>query len=223
MPFYGMGNTGSTYHVDWSGSNTNVKAVGNDYTVINGTEGTYTDYIYKAESGTTFSSSEFYDAPKPALTGIYVDANSQTTIAPLATGPNAATQSQPAATTTGCTSTSVYTMLGLAGTITPSGTGKITFYIAGNAFNSTSADGESLQIRYGTGTAPINNAAVTGTAVGSAQAMGTGTTTLPNTFSLQATVSGLNAATAYWFDLGCKAITGGGGETSNVSMTALEQ
>jgi hypothetical protein len=159
----------------------------------------------------------------PAADAAWYAAQPNGQVAPNEVVPNGSSQSQPAATTTGCTSTTTYTMLGLAGSVTPNSTGKIAFQVSGNAFNSTAADGESLQIRYGTGTAPTNGAASAGTSIGAAQSMGTGTSTLPNTFTLQATVSGLNVGTAYWFDLGCKAITGGGGETSNVSMTALEQ
>src|SRR5229473_2663960 len=85
----------------------------------------------------------------------------------------------------------------------------------------TTSDGASLQIRYGTGTAPANGAALTGTAVGNNIADNNPVTNkIP--FSVQAIVSGLTVGTAYWVDVGLAAITGGTASIATVSVSALE-
>src|SRR5439155_1649764 len=57
-------------------------------------------------------------------------------------------------------------MMGLAGAITPQVTGNIRIAVCGSIANNTIADGGKLQIRVGTGTAPNNGDALTGTAYG---------------------------------------------------------
>jgi hypothetical protein len=60
----------------------------------------------------------------------------------------------------------------------------------------------TMDMRFGTGSGPAANAAVTGTQAGSAivvgQANGAG---ISSSFSLSAIISGLTAGTTYWFDL----------------------
>ena len=116
-------------------------------------------------------------------------------------------------------------MMGLAGTITPVSTGKILIVISGDIANDTIADGAAVQIRYGTGTAPANADALTGTAVGglvSSTNPDIALATLNVPFSLNAIVTGLTPGTAYWIDTGLKAITGGTATISNVSISVIE-
>ena len=131
-----------------------------------------------------------------------------------------ATPSNPAGTTD-----TTGKMMGLAGTITPVSTGKILIIISGDIANDTIADGAAVQIRYGTGTAPANADALTGTAVGGLVSstnpnIALATLTIP--FSLNAVVTGLTLGTAYWIDTGLKAITGGTATISNVSISVIE-
>ena len=81
-------------------------------------------------------------------------------------GQNATAQSTPA-DPTGTTDTTGK-MMGLAGAITPTYTGRLLIIVSGNLTNTTAAagDGAKAQIRYGTGSAPSNGDALTGTAVG---------------------------------------------------------
>src|SRR5216684_3716471 len=58
-------------------------------------------------------------------------------------------------------------MMGLATTITPVKSGKLLILVSGDCTDSVISDGCSMQIRFGTGTAPTNGAALTGTAAGS--------------------------------------------------------
>ena len=114
-------------------------------------------------------------------------------------------------------------MMGLAGAITPSSSGKVLITITGTIANATAiADGAKVQIRYGTGSAPANAAALTGTAVGSLQQYIAATTAETAPFSVTAVVTGLTLSTAYWLDVGLAAITGGTAAITGVSITATE-
>jgi hypothetical protein len=116
-------------------------------------------------------------------------------------------------------------MMGLAGSITPSATGKVLIQITGSlrSYNigSTGAD---VQIRYGTGSAPANAAALTGTAVGSKEKSRPSSTSNEQTvpFSCVARVTGLTLSTAYWLDVSVATVGGGNATVQNVSITVSE-
>lgn len=114
-------------------------------------------------------------------------------------------------------------MMGLAAAITPTCTGKVVFTVTGTILNATAiADGGKVQIRYGTGSAPANGDALTGTAVGSLSQYVAATTAEKAPFSLTARVTGLTLTTALWIDVGLAAITGGTAAITDVSVTAVE-
>lgn len=128
---------------------------------------------------------------------------------------------------TGTTSINpTYVMCGLAGSITPKGSGNVWVVIEGMMLNNTAnaSDGMSAQIQIGTGTAPINGAASTGTVYG------VGTAFLPQAaaankfvpFTLTAIATGLTIGTTYWIDLGQSAVVGGTGSVINIVITAIE-
>ena len=136
-------------------------------------------------------------------------------------GPHAsnATQTNVAAPTGTASTTGV--MMGLAGAITPAHSGNVLLIVSGTLTNGTTSDGASLQIRYGTGAAPTNGAALTGTTVGNNIADNNPVTSkIP--FSVQAVVTGLTVGTAYWVDVGLAAVTGGTASIATVSVSALE-
>jgi hypothetical protein len=123
----------------------------------------------------------------------------------------------------GTTSTSSYKMMGLAGTITPVVTGRMLIIISGSVTNSSNADGAMVQIRYGTGAAPINGAAATGNVAGSVEELinpSSATVTVP--FSCTAIITGGILNNAYWLDLGVAALTGGTATVSSVTIYAVE-
>lgn len=131
------------------------------------------------------------------------------------------TPSDPSTTTSG---TGV--MMGLAGAITPKKSGKIQIIISGDDDNNTLGSGVQAQIRYGTGTAPANGDALTGTAVGGlvknvnpALALLTPGT---SPFSLNAIVSGLTLGTAYWVDISLARITSGTARARDISVSITE-
>lgn len=135
-----------------------------------------------------------------------------------ATTAGAVTQAQPANPTG--TNSLTGLMMGLAGSITPTLTGRLMITISGDISNNTGSDGGKVQIRYGTGSAPANADALTGNAIGTLIRAIAGTVTVP--FSVQAVVTGLSVGTAYWLDLGLAAITGGTASIFDVSVTAIE-
>lgn len=111
-------------------------------------------------------------------------------------------------------------MMGLAGSITPRGTGVILFLASGSAFNTVSTDGVAAQLRYGTGTAPTNGAALTGTAAGAKPTLTTGGA--GNGFALNAIITGLTRGTTYWLDIAANATVGGTAQLSLLSLSATE-
>lgn len=119
--------------------------------------------------------------------------------------------------------TATQKMNGCAGAITPVVTGRIVIIVNGTVLNASAiADGTSLQISYGTGTAPANAAALAGTQVGGIQKYVASTTAGKTPFCLAARVTGLTLGTAYWIDLAIADITGGTAAVTDVTITAFE-
>src|SRR5439155_2819066 len=113
-------------------------------------------------------------------------------------------------------------MMGLAGSITPNRTGNVLIIISGDIFNNTINDGGTVQIRTGTGTAPINGAALTGTVRGGTPATTAAVGSEKSPFSVNAVVTGLTLGTAVWLDLGVAAVIGGTATVENISISAVE-
>jgi hypothetical protein len=143
---------------------------------------------------------------------------------PLVRSAAAVSQSTPA-NPTGTTDTTGK-MMGLAASITPAQTGRILVVISGNLSNSTATagDGAKTQIRYGTGSAPANAGALTGTTAGALVSMllERATASDPFPFCVNAVIVSLIIGTAYWIDLSLAAITGGTAILTNLSMSAIE-
>jgi hypothetical protein len=139
--------------------------------------------------------------------------------------PTAATNYNTSNAPTGTTSTTFVMMgLGTAWTITPKTYSSVMIHIDGSMTNNTTGDGIDINMSFGTGTAPINGAAATGTLVGKDR-IWTALVGLLNNgvpFSLMAPISGLTPGTSYWFDLQVHAITGGTASVSNLNFTAQE-
>jgi hypothetical protein len=114
-------------------------------------------------------------------------------------------------------------MMGVAGTITPTFSGRIMVSVTGNVKNGTIADGASMHIRTGTGTKPVNGAALTGTAVGGApQLVNTPSATFICPISDTAIVTGLAVGTPVWLDVDLLALTGGTATLQSVAISAME-
>lgn len=112
-------------------------------------------------------------------------------------------------------------MMGIGSTchITPSFSTRIELTILGTQGNITAADGAKAQIHYGTGTAPANGAAPTGTSIGGFAEVDSSNST---PFSLSFIVTGLTVGTAYWFDLDGFTPNAGTAQWTNLACTAKE-
>jgi hypothetical protein len=122
---------------------------------------------------------------------------------------------------TGTTSTTAV-MMSVGGAITPVLSTRIWVSVSGQMANSTAGDGVTIDIRYGTGTAPINGAAVSGTLVGIAQTSTSISALQKSGFCVAAPVAGLTVGTAYWFDVSVMAVTGGTASITGVTASAME-
>jgi len=111
-------------------------------------------------------------------------------------------------------------MIGLAGAITPTNTGKVQIIINGAA--APSGGDITLAIKTGTGSAPANGDAATGTTRGIATRYSyTGSVSINGSFALNALVTGLTVGTAYWIDI--DALSASGSITlTDVCITAVE-
>ena len=143
---------------------------------------------------------------KCAFSALVGAANTHTTAAPTGT----------AAVTPGV-------MMALGSAITPTKTGNVLIVINGYMNNSVVADQCTVGIRYGTGTAPINGAAATGTALGLAVNLGQPTAGYNFPFSVTGIATGLTVATAYWVDAVLFHTTGGTCTIAGVTTTMVEQ
>ena len=126
---------------------------------------------------------------------------------------------------TGQTS-ATYVMMGLGSTvtITPNTTGRVLVICTGMMGNSGAAgDGTTIQLSQGTGSAPANNASVTGTQFGSTtKAFVASTTAGFQGFALSWLITGLVIGTAAWIDIALKTVTGGPGSVKGCDFVLIE-
>lgn len=155
-------------------------------------------------------------------------ATTRTVTIPDKSGTMAMTSDIPAANATQTTSASPAAitsttgqMLGLAATITPNKSGSVLITISGAVL--TTNGNATLAIKTGTGGAPSNGAAFTGTTRGIA-VTSTWSGAAPNNnppFSMTALVTGLTLSTAIWIDLDASS-TAGAVTLTGVCVTAVE-
>jgi hypothetical protein len=107
-------------------------------------------------------------------------------------------------------------------TITPTSSGNVTFTISGALNQNTTADGVTYALAIGTGTAPANAAAATGTIISATPIWTalTGMLTVP--FSVTASSTNLPIGVAQWYDLQVADVTGGTATIKFVDCTAIE-
>lgn len=164
-------------------------------------------------SGTAVSFGAIDLASSAAVSGVLPYANGGT--------PTLASAQSSPSDPTGTTNTGGK-MMGLAGTVTPSATGNVLLLLAGDLTNDTSGDGAKVQLRYGTGAAPANGDALTGTTAGGLVQFIAAANNQRAPVGLHARISGLAVGVAVWLDVSLAAITGGTAALSNVSLTAQE-
>ncbi len=132
---------------------------------------------------------------------------------------NSFTLSASPANPTGTTSAS-QVMAGLGGTcvFTPSASTRAYVHFTGSAANTNANVNTIVQARFGTGTAPTNGAAVTGTAIGNSITATSATTNAIVPFTIGGVVTGLTAGVTYWFDIGFLA---GAGTSTLTTITCV--
>ncbi len=105
--------------------------------------------------------------------------------------------------------------------LTPTVTGRVLVAWSGDIVENATAQTATLQMVYGTGAAPANGSAVTGTAIGGELAWVslTGQLTIP--FALTYLITGLTPGTAYYFDIAGKS-SAGTAQLTNCNFMAVE-
>ena len=129
---------------------------------------------------------------------------------------------QPSDPTGTASTTGVMMGLGSTASYAPARSGVVVVIVQGQMSNATGSDGAKVGLRYGTGTAPSNGAALTGTAKG----QGSQVDSYPNAgcrfpFFIYTVITGLTVGTTYWFDLGLGAITGGTANVKNAEIVII--
>lgn len=122
----------------------------------------------------------------------------------------------------GTSSTAAFVMMGLAGTITPVATGRLVITISGYATNTLITDGGFYKMAFGTGSAPSNGGAATGTVIGGTPAFTATAASAAVPFSLTYSTTGLTLGVAVWIDLQLEAITAGTASVNQVMIVAQE-
>lgn len=117
------------------------------------------------------------------------------------------------------TSSGTPVMMGLGGTctLTPSYNTRVRISWCG-LYSSSGVFNTGLRFYYGTGTAPTNGSATSGTQVGPTWAASCPATGQTIPFTMSAIITGLTPSTAYWFDIAANA----GGGTSTLSAINFE-
>lgn len=128
-----------------------------------------------------------------------------------------ATASDPTTTTS-----LVGVMMGLARTINPIRSGKILILISGDVDNDTNSRGSLLQIRYGTGTPPVNGSALTGTPVGGLVRFFQNNDIIISPFQLSGIVSNLTIDVNVWVDISLASVAGGTSRVRDISVSIIE-
>ncbi len=127
---------------------------------------------------------------------------------------------------TGTTNTGTFEMAGLAhapnsSSITPGATGKVTVIVSG-AWDNTVANAEIIfRLSYGSGAAPSNGDAATGTVISNVRTLKQ-VAAGRNSFSIQGLADGLSLSTPYWIDLQYHAIVSGTVSFYDITITATE-
>ena len=172
---------------------------GNSVRQITATSGTSTGYSFDAQTGGTltvhgvdgpFSVAATTTSPYPVL-------GSGTVTFPGYRGTTTAyTPANPASTTS-----TTLVMAGLALSYTPAMSGILRVQLVGGGKTAPAVTGISIGLRYGTGAAPANNAAVTGNGFGDGQYFGAPSTAFNGQFALNGIITGLTPGTPVWIDV----------------------
>jgi hypothetical protein len=158
-----------------------------------------------------------------ALAGLLAVGQAQANVGP----PNVLNYAAPNPSGGTTATTAVMMGLGYAGEFTPHFNGVVEMTISGTIANGTASSGGSVQIVYGTGSAPANAATYTGLACGAPVAVtnNASTAAVGFPFSIDCVATGMALNVPYWIDAALARTTGTSGTVtiSNLTITASEQ
>lgn len=117
--------------------------------------------------------------------------------------------------------TQVHGGFGSSVSVTPNVTGRIRVRWSWDISDNTAGKTTTTSARYGTGTAPIAGAAVTGTQIGPLRLTGFTSGTFTYVGMIEGEVTGLTLGTAYWFDIA--GLTNGGTGTWTQIYVCVEE
>jgi hypothetical protein len=126
----------------------------------------------------------------------------------------------------GGTVSATLVMMGVGSTcaLTPQGTGQVLINVTGSMQQATAGSNNTIGGRYGTGTAPTNGTAVTGTRFGAATDPNVRPATAAAGYPFAFTdLLSLTPGTAYWFDLAVLSGNANSVTLTQISMTIVEQ
>jgi hypothetical protein len=121
----------------------------------------------------------------------------------------------------GTTSSTVGVMMGLKQSFTATKSGNVQIIISGDVDNASNSRGSQFQIRYGTGTAPNNGEALTGTVLGALQKFFQSNSGNRAPFSLNSGTT-FTVGTTYWVDISLATITSGTSRVRDISVSIVE-
>lgn len=108
-----------------------------------------------------------------------------------------------------------------ASRVTAGDSGRLLIVLNGDLVADATARILTCVLAYGTGTAPANAAAATGTTVGGTLSWTSLTGQVTKPFALHSLVTGLTPGTSYWIDLQLAA-SAGTGQPTNLNFVAVE-
>lgn len=141
-----------------------------------------------------------------------------------ALNPNAASAAfKPANPAASASITLVMMGIGAIAAYTPASSGKVLIMVTCDHQTATAGVNNSVAGRFGTGVAPVNGAAVTGTRFGGSQDAVLGANTGTNRVFACIDILSLVAGTAYWFDLAASTTNAADSVTiTNISVVIIE-
>lgn len=106
--------------------------------------------------------------------------------------------------------------------LTPKASTRINLSIEGQFAQATSGDGITITCRWGTGAAPAQGTAASGTQIGNSQTFTAVAAAHSNGFCIGGILTGLTPGTQYWFDLTYQTVTGGTASLTGLTVEAFE-
>jgi hypothetical protein len=120
------------------------------------------------------------------------------------------------------TSSTTMVMAGLSVLYTPSLTGRVKVTVQATIANTNAGDGAEVQISFGTGIPPANDAVLAGSQAGTVAQSISPTANAAYTVTAFAVMTSLTVGTQYWFDLAYASIGGGDATISNITFLIEE-